>query len=184
MGCCKQMLPLGDRPVIARCLASIFCGGVEEVIVVVGTQHEPVLAAISAFPVTVVRNLEEESEMAASIRVGMEALPGSVTGVIVVLTDHPLVAPDTYRALLRAHREEPQKIVVPVHGGRRGHPTLFPVAVLRELERSGTLRDLVRRDQGRLLLREVQDGGVLADMDTPEDYRRISAMLPTRSPDS
>jgi molybdenum cofactor cytidylyltransferase len=173
MGCSKQLLPLGDRPVVARCLASIFCAGVEEVIVVVGMQHEPVLEAIAAFPVTVVRNPEPESEMASSLLAGMQALPSSATGAIVSLTDHPLVSPGSYRSLLSSHREEPGKIVVPVHEGRRGHPTLFPVAVLKELERHETLRDVVRQDPHRVLLREVDDRGVLIDMDTPEDYRRL-----------
>lgn len=173
MGCSKQLLPLGDRPVIVRCLASIFCAGIDEVIVVVGMQHEPVLEAIAAFPVTVVRNPEPESEMAASLMSGMPALPPSATGAIVALTDHPLVSPGTYRSLLRSHREDPRKIVIPVHEGRRGHPTLFPVSVLKELERHETLRDVVRQDPHRVLLREVDDGGILVDMDTPEDYRRL-----------
>jgi molybdenum cofactor cytidylyltransferase len=174
MGCCKQLLPLGNRPVIAHCLASIFRAGIDEVIVVVGMQHEPVLRAIEAFPVTVVRNPEPESEMAASLLAGMQALPPCATAAIVSLTDHPLVSPDTYRSLLRSHREEPRKIIVPVHRGGRGHPTLFPVAVLKELEMEATLRDVVRRDPERVLLREVDDSGILADMDTPEDYRRMA----------
>src|SRR4051812_35075777 len=93
MGCCKQLLPLGDRPVIAHCLSSIIPAGIPEIIVVLGTRHEELAAVVRDFPATIVCNPDPEGDMSSSVQVGMQALLFPATGVIVCLTDHPLVSP-------------------------------------------------------------------------------------------
>lgn len=112
--------------------------------------------------------------MAASVRIGRDALPPEVSGVVIALCDHPLVAPGTVALLAACHDDEPDRIIIPMHNGGKGHPTLFPRIVLDELESSLTLRDLVRSDPGRVRLLGVSDPGVLLDMDTPEDYRAMT----------
>jgi CTP:molybdopterin cytidylyltransferase MocA len=72
------------------------------------------------------------------------------------------------------HREFPDAIIIPAYNGRRGHPTLFPATVMAEVAKGLTLRDLIRRETERVRQVEVADEGVVLDMDTMEDYRRIS----------
>lgn len=173
MGTCKQLLPLGGTTVIARCLESLLAGGVEEVIVVVGPQGEAVAEEARRHPVRIVRTTDPHGDMAYSARAGRAALPPAVSGVLIAPCDHPLVLPETVARLLTAHHRDPRAIIIPSHGGRRGHPTCFPRGILDELDDTGTLRDLVRRDPGRLRHLETGDQGVVLDMDTPEDYRRL-----------
>jgi len=108
--------------------------------------------------------------MASSVRTGRDLLPVGASGVIVALCDYPLISPATIAALVSAHSDHPQSVIIPVHNNRRGHPTLFPATALDELGEAVTLRDLVRRDPARLRLLEVSDPGILLDMDTPGDY--------------
>jgi molybdenum cofactor cytidylyltransferase len=171
MGCCKQLLPLGDQPVIVHCLSSLISAGITDLVIVLGIEHEQLAQAVREFTATIVYNLEPESDMAASLSTGRRALSIAATGVIVCLADHPLVSPETYRSLLQHHRKEPQKIIIPVYQGSRGHPVLFPRNLLEDLDSHPTLRDLVRFDPSRVLLLETTDRGVVLDMDTPEDYR-------------
>jgi CTP:molybdopterin cytidylyltransferase MocA len=48
--------------------------------------------------------------------------------------------------------------------------------ILEELQGDLTLKDLVRRNPDRLLCIDVDDKGILIDMDTPEDYLRLCGM--------
>ncbi len=173
MGSCKQLLPLDGQTVIARSLETLFAGGIEEVIVVVGPNGGQVARAVRNYPVQVRQNSDPEGDMAVSVCTGREALSEAVTAVVVALCDYPLVKGTTINALIEAHRRYPQRVVIPSHNGRRGHPALFPRQLLEALRPPLTLRDLLHRYRGRIEHLTVPDPGVLIDMDTPDDYRRV-----------
>lgn len=174
MGSCKQLLPLAGKTVIAHCLETLLAGGSEEVIVVVGPKGDEVAQAARDYPVQVVINADPESDMAASVRTGRDALSPSVMAVVVALCDYPLVTAATIQCLIAAHRGNPEGIIIPCYRGRRGHPPLFPWQLLAELAAPLTLRDVLRANPERIEHLDVDDGGVLIDMDTPEDYRRVT----------
>jgi len=176
MGCCKQLLDLGGKTVLARCLDTLLAGGVKQVVVVVGPGGEKVAAEAGRFPVEVAVNQTRDGDMASSVLVGRKLLDPSISGAIVALCDYPLVSPATINYLAAVHDAAPASILVPRHGGQKGHPSLFPVGLLDELASGGTLRDLVRSHREVTLL-DTDDAGILHDMDTPEDYRRLQKLL-------
>jgi molybdenum cofactor cytidylyltransferase len=173
MGSCKQLLPLGDRPAIARCLEILVSSGLKEIMVVLRPGAGEVMAAVRAFPVTILPNMDPGGDMASSVRVGLRALPPEVTGVFIAPADHPLVTVETYLKLMHLHREAQDSILIPTHEGQKGHPTLFPLILLEELTRLPTLRHVVQAHLDRVLQVAVPDRGVVLDMDTPEDYRDL-----------
>lgn len=177
MGRCKQLLDMGGRTLLARCLETALAGGISEIVVVVGTEGELVAAEASRFQVRVAVNDNPAGDMASSVRAGFESLPETVSGVIVALCDFPLLQPDTVARLKELHGMDPCRIIIPTHSGQRGHPLLFPRPILEELKAGLTLRDIVRRNPDRLYCIEVSDPGILFDMDTPEDYQRLSRLL-------
>lgn len=177
MGSCKQLLSLGDKPVIVRCIEAMIRAQIPEIVVVVGPNSEAIIDVIAGFPVTIARNEEPESDMAESVRIGLGSIDRPSKGVIVALTDHPLVKSTTYSFLLECHRIAPGRIIIPVYAEKKGHPTLFPRAVIEELEKPLTLRDLIRRYSNLVLPVPVPDIGVALDMDTREDYDRLRKMF-------
>lgn len=177
MGSCKQLLPLGDRTVIARCLDTLVAAGIDEIVVVVSPEEHGVAEAARKHPVSIVVNPEPDGDMASSVRAGRDALTTDARGVIVFLCDYPLVSAGTITGLIEEHGDSPCSIIVPCHREKRGHPLLFPRTVLIELTNDLILRDLVRRDPERVRCLDVDDRGVLLDMDTPEDYRHICEMF-------
>lgn len=180
MGTCKQLLPLGDRTVIVRCLDALAAGGAAEIVVVVSEEGHDVAEAVQAFPARFVINTVVDGDMASSVRAGRDALTTAADGVIVFPSDYPLVSAGTIASLIEAHGASPGSIVIPCHDGRRGHPLLFPRAVLDDLADVSTLRDLVRGNPDRISCVEVTDPGGLHDMDTPEDYQRIRNMIQSK----
>jgi len=173
MGSCKQLLPLEGKTVLARSLETLLAGGIGEVIVVAGPAGDAVAHAAKEYPARVVHTSDPDGDMANSIRTGRDALSARADGVVIALCDYPLVTQKTIAELIAAHGREREKIWIPLHNGRKGHPLLLPRPLLDELNVLPTLRDLVRSDPARVRLLEVADPGVLLDMDTPEDYRQI-----------
>ncbi len=176
MGKCKPLLPLGDRPVIHHCLASLIAAGILDIQVVIGPGGGEIATAISHLPVQVVSNPDPWSEMAVSVETGLRAVSADATGVLVCLADHPLVATATYHTLLEQHRQQPEAIIIPSHLGKKGHPTLFPKPILHKLPQLNSLRELIWGQANRVRLIAVADMGVVLDMDTPEDYQKLTAI--------
>ncbi|MSN24686.1 MAG: NTP transferase domain-containing protein [Geobacter sp.] len=173
MGSCKQLLPLGDTTLVGRCLDTLIAAGLSEIIVVVSPEGIEVAEAARRYPVEIVVNSRAGGDMASSVRRGRDAVSSAASAVLVALCDCPLLLPATVSHLMAEHGRCPAKIIIPCHDGRRGHPLLIPRSILDELSDSETLRDLVRCDPGRVCCVEVNDPGVLIDMDTPEDYHKI-----------
>nr|WP_241262924.1 nucleotidyltransferase family protein [Parahaliea mediterranea] len=89
---------------------------------------------------------------------------------LIALADMPWVLPATYRAVAAA--AGPRRIVVPSRGGRRGHPVAFGAAFYPELARlegDAGARRVLARHAGRVCELEVDDPGILRDVDRPAD---------------
>lgn len=174
MGRLKQLLPVGDKTVIGRCLESILAAGIEDIIVVVGRNGEEIANHLAGCRITITHNDNPESEMADSVRTGLSKVSPLSSGILICLSDHPLVSADTIKAVTEFHLREPQKIIIPSYKARRGHPSLFPIQVINEIYEGLNLRDIINCDPERIEYLDVIDEGVLFDMDTMEDYKKIS----------
>jgi molybdenum cofactor cytidylyltransferase len=111
----------------------------------------------------------------SSLQVGLHALSPEAEGAFFAPVDHPLFSAETVLALTRAFRSHRPPLVLPSYEGWRGHPVLFSRDLFPELLEEDLpegARTVVRRYlEGRLQL-PVDDPGILADIDTPEDYRK------------
>lgn len=173
MGTSKQLLPLGPKPVIRHCLDRVIEAGIRDIVVVLGRDSSPIAAAITGLPVRTAVNDDPASDMAASVRKGLGAIDPASAGVLICLSDHPLVSADTIAAIVGTHHTAAGSIIIPFHNARRGHPTLFPRAVIEEIFFAQTLRDVIASNAGLVRTVEVDDEGVILDLDTPEEYDRI-----------
>jgi molybdenum cofactor cytidylyltransferase len=173
MGAPKPLLPIQGRPAVVRCLESLRTSGIAEIVLVVNPEGGDIVDAAKDIPARVAVNELPGSDMAASVRAGLELVNRFAAGVLVCLCDHPLVRPDTLESMISAHSRMPGAIIIPVYRGRKGHPTLFPRSVLEDLAKVATLRDVIGQYSAKITLLDVDDEGVILDMDTPEDYRKI-----------
>ena len=95
-------------------------------------------------------------------------------GWLLALGDMPFVRPETIRRLLDALAGG-ASLVAPCHGGRRGHPVGFSRRWRSSLLRlSGDIgaRRVLAANPDALMLIDVEDAGVLLDVDRPADLAR------------
>ena len=170
MGQPKQIMSINGKPFISRCLDHIAATGISDVVVVLGAYRKEVFQLIAGRPTKVVFNRAQESEMADSVRLGLSAVDRGASGVLVCLSDHPLVTGDTYQRLVDFHRLHPDKILIPTFRKRRGHPGLFPKARIDQVFSGFHLRQIIDGSTRAVEGLEANDGGILWDIDTPEDY--------------
>lgn len=181
MGTAKAGLQLDGRTFLEHGLAALADGGVDRLLVVTGADPASVIAALPAGrDVAVVHNVAPERGQLSSLKVALAHVVAAwpeVTAAVVDLVDHPAVRATTVRALLDAALAQPAcPIVVPVHGDQRGHPVVFARDVWDELLATDDdlgARAVVRADPSRVTLLEVDDPGILIDVDTPADLRRL-----------
>ena len=172
MGHTKLLLPVGDKPVIARCIETFFKAGVGEIIVVTRMDGGDIRDAIAKYPVNNVINPLPRSDMAGSVRAGLAAAKKDGGGIFVAPADYPLVTPKTIIAMDWEFQANPG-IVIPRCWGFRGHPVLFPRKRLDEIFDVPILRNIIARHPEEIRYIDVCDEGTILDMDTPEDYQRI-----------
>lgn len=173
MGTQKMLLPFGDGTIVESVVRAALDASLQGVVVVLGADEVRVREKLGPYPVTFAVNADWRRGMLSSVKTGFEALPEKATAAVVMLGDQPFVKAETVDELVARHRETREGIVVPVHGGRRGHPVLIDAGFKSEILGLGpeaTLRDIVRAHAGDVLEVEIDDPDILRDIDTPEDY--------------
>jgi molybdenum cofactor cytidylyltransferase len=146
------------------------------VIVVLGA-HAVRIREGALRPATFVINPDYQRGQTTSMQCGLRAVPAGAEGVLFTLVDHPAVSPATFDALLAAPRP---MVRVPRFQGRRGHPIWFSrelIAEFLELPENGAARDIVRSHALQTEFLDVDDAGILADIDDPAAYSRLTGAL-------
>jgi molybdenum cofactor cytidylyltransferase len=112
----------------------------------------------------------------SSLQRGLAALAES-TGVLVLTVDRPHLRPTTVIALVAAFRAAPAYALwQPEYAGRRGHPLIWPAALLPALRRpaaDGDPRALLREHAALRRGLAVDDPAILDNLDRPEDLARL-----------
>ena len=181
MGQPKLLLPVGDRPVIARLVEAFDHPSVLDVLVVIRPDDAVLAEAAAAAGAVGVRAPEPPPDMKASFRWGRDEMTkrwgaGEIDGWMLVPADHPVLDADLVGEVAEAWSVNRPPVLVPPHDGRRGHPTVFGVGLAPEVESipdDSGLNWLGARcgeegEEGELGRPEV-----LLDLDTPEQYEAL-----------
>lgn len=168
----KMTLPLGDKTVI-QCSVEGMLAWTERVVVVTGWNRVLIEEILAPYrKIECVFNPRFAEGMFSSVCVGVNSIGGD--RFFLLPGDCPLIAPTVYAALLATQ----SRVIVPTHRSRPGHPVLFDracIADILSLPAQVTLRDYVL-SQERVWV-EVDDPGILMDIDTLQDYEAIKKQL-------
>jgi molybdenum cofactor cytidylyltransferase len=181
MGRPKALLRVGpDGPTFVHHIATALLeGGVADALVVGRDDDDALRAEVEALgpPVRFVVNAHADEGQLSSVIAGLNAAdhPG-IIALLVTPVDLPLVVPATVRALLDAFSSTRAAVVRATHKGQHGHPVIFARAVFDELRRADRAlgaKSVVQAHARELVDVDVDDPGVLHDLDEPDDYERL-----------
>ena len=171
----KVLLPWRDGLPIVRHVASRFAGAAGQVLVVTGRDAAQIRAALSDLNVCCVHNPDYATgEMLSSVKVGLRALPGDLAAAFIQPADMPAVPQSVIAQVAATH--EAGWNVAPRYAGRRGHPVLLDRTywqAMLDLRADAQPRVVIGAARERLRLVDVDDEGVLLDIDTREAYERV-----------
>jgi len=174
-GSVKQTTEFDGAPLVRRAvdLANAVCGN--RVVLVLGHEWRAVRDACSPLDGFIVRNEGFSDGIGSSIAAGIRPIRHTARAAIVLLADQPLISAAHLGALIRAWSGDTSEIVATSFADSSGPPTLFPAGCFDELTRlSGDSGGKRLFQDGRFKLKTVRFELAAADIDTPEDFRRIS----------
>jgi len=178
MGSPKAFLRLGQATFLERAATALRDGGCARVIVVAGPADDAVGREIgdaaAQLGADVAVNPDPSSEQVESLRAGLRALGEDGEAAVVLPVDVPGVTAELVCAVIDAFRAGAAPVVQPYDGARHGHPVLFARATWPELLH-GDLADGARTviHAHAAERAEVRVPRLHADVDTPDDYRRL-----------
>jgi molybdenum cofactor cytidylyltransferase len=174
----KLLAEVDGVPMVARVSRAVAESKSEPVVVVLGHEAERVRDCLGDLDVIFVDNPDYTEGLSTSLAAGLAALPGDVDGVVVCLGDMPRVRPGEIDRLISGFDlDEGRAICVPTHRGKRGNPVLWArrfFSEMAELRGDVGARHLIGEYAELVVEIEMEDDGVLVDVDTPDALTRLA----------
>ena len=183
----KLMLAVEGEPLLRHTLKTLLASRLGEVVVVLGHQAEEARILLHELEVRIVVNKDYLEGQMSSVHCGLEALTRPCDGVMICLTDQPLLTAQDIDVLIDAFDRHGGSIIVPTYQGRRGNPIVLAYAHREEILGGGRnlgCKRLIERNPDLVRTVEMDTDHMVFDLDTPEDYARLQARLkesPARS---
>lgn len=169
----KLLMEVEGASMVERSIQPIIEAKLESIVVVTGFENEKIQSYLSGYDLKFVFNERFEEGMGTSLALGVESIVAvKPDGMMISLGDLPYLKNESVLAVVeRFCSFGGEKIVVPVYSGVQGHPIIFPFRYAEELK---SLKDdtgaryLVRREEGSVVKIELEDMGIVKDVDSPK----------------
>lgn len=174
----KLLAPLADGTPLAVAAARRLVAAVPEVLAVLRPGDAALAVTLATQGLRIVECAQAEHGMGHSLAAGVAAADADAW--LIALADMPAVKDSTLAALV-AQLAAGAKMVAPFHNGQRGHPVGFGAEfgpALSSLSGDAGARDLLTHHALSLTRIDVDDPGILFDVDTPDDLRLGRAPQP------
>lgn len=173
----KSLVEQGGRTVLERILDELRAAGIRRGVIVGGEHLEAMKARVDAAPFRYAWNPTPEAGRMGSIVIGLASTEPD-SDALLWPVDRPMAKAATVRALAAARERETslEAVLVPVAGGRRGHPILIGWGLrgaLLSADPDANLRDVFAELRAKRVEVSVDDPGIHVDLDTPDDADRL-----------
>lgn len=172
----KQLLPVGQTPLLQCTLNMVRQTALEPRIVVLGGYAPDIMRVIDTRGFEVVQNPNFASGQASSLKAGLNALPGGASAAAVILADQPLVPPWLVDDLAHAFNPDQHVAIRPIYGDGPGNPVILGRELFPELlALTGDVgaRDILRAHRDRVQTLAVPHRTSPRDVDTMADFEAL-----------
>lgn len=184
MGSPKALLEYRGETFIER-LVRVLSRVCDPVIVVLGYHADAIRPKIE-HAATIAINPAPERGQLSSLQTGLAALPDDAEGFLFIPVDSPAVEIETVeRVAAEFRRRDPETVLVIPRISldqkvSRGHPVFGTRSIAEEilaLPPTAKASDVIHGHIPQTVYVDVNDAGILTDIDDPEAYRRLSEAL-------
>jgi len=181
MGTPKALLKIGEKTFLQHIVETLHSARIIDVVIVIGAEAEKIQKTLTWFDGKVVVNDEWQKGQLSSIITGLNALdltksePEEIHGAIICPADHPLLTQSLLVDLLQGYWLSKKRIIIPIHRGKRGHPVIFDRELFDDIRNAPLdigARAVVRNHEQEVHEVDVNDEGVLINIDSPDDYKK------------
>ncbi len=181
MGSPKALLEYRGETFIQR-LVRVLSPVCDRVVVVLGYHAAVIRPGIPGSAVIAINPAPERGQL-SSLQTGLTALPADAQGFLFTPVDSPAVESSTVEHVAdEFRRRDPATLLVipriQTPGGlKRGHPVFASRAIADELlalPPTGMASDVIHGHIPQTVYVDVNDPGILTDIDDREAYRRLS----------
>ena len=179
MGQSKQLLKIGEETLLQRSVKTALGAGIEKVVVVLGADDKAHARSIEQFPVNVVVNEKWQTGMGSSLKAGLNFLKSnhpSISGVIVMVCDQPLVTSKHIESLLAIHHKKGKPLVASRYSNTYGVPALLTKKYFNQILSLGDnegAKKIIMTHEKELALMDLPEAAV--DLDTVEDLQKFKS---------
>jgi molybdenum cofactor cytidylyltransferase len=182
MGQPKLLLPWRENNVIGHIIQTWRNLGVCGIAIVTRPDDTALAAELdrqNIFPTQRIENSNHAEGMFSSVLCAAKwaAQQTEISHWAIILGDQPHLRSEDLRSLVDLQAQNRAAICQLMCGGKTGHPVMLPHSLIQELAASttDTLKDFLKLTVAPRVQLEVSDAGLLLDMDTPDDYKRLTA---------
>jgi molybdenum cofactor cytidylyltransferase len=181
MGRHKLLLPWDDGTVMDQCLKAWTASDVDRVVVVVRVGDEPLIEICRRHDVDLVTPERDPVDMRESVQFALTHTrdryqPAASDVWMLAPADMPALSSRAINCLLARYDGRHPRLMIAAYRGRRGHPVLFPWPTAEDVLRlePGQGIDMITR-RAEVVEIEIDEPGILSDLDTTSDYDRLRA---------
>lgn len=173
----KLLLPFGDKPLLQSVIDAAVESNLEQVIVVLPPEYDNIYSGIDFKDVQCVPCTQTSTGKFYSLQRGLAHLDDSFDGCMVIPADLPLLKSSSINFLLDSYHQDISSWTVPTQEEMRGKPFIIPQKDWSRLRQETTklsTRDLFALPRIRLRLVKMIESDLFMDMNTQQDYQRIT----------
>ena len=182
----KLELIVDGIPLLRRTAETLLASNLKEIVVVLGHEAEKTRAILEGLPLNFVENEAYREGQMTSVYKGLLSLSKVCDGVMICLSDQPLLQADDVNVLIEAfgqmvhgrHGSIHASILVPTYQGQRGNPIIFDYEHRQGIlngERNLGCKKLIEKNPEQVSSFEMNNDHVVIDLDTPEQYAAFTA---------
>jgi molybdenum cofactor cytidylyltransferase len=177
----KLFIELEGESLLRRVVRRVSTAGLDPVVVVLGHEADRVREELSGLQVVPVLNPEYMQGVNSSLRTGIMAV-SQAAAAVVVLADMPFVTTAMISTFVDRYRTSAAPLVISDYSGVNAPPMLYDRSLFNELlsmQGEGCGKQVVKRHRDEALS-VVWPEEALTDLDVPEDYDRVKALIDAR----
>lgn len=173
----KQLVEFRGQTLIERITHTALSVS-EEVLVVLGANLELIKPKLGTFSdrINMLENPNWQQGMGTSISLGVENLASKSDGILILLTDQPLISQVLLQNMMQTFTEKKYPIVACNYGNQLGVPILFDKSFFLELENlkgEQGAKSFLKKYSEKIASIEFEEG--LFDIDTPKDLTKLAS---------